>query len=164
MFRKSEPIPETWRLTNHVDFIDFILGNQDEDIDLSREDRVPRFWADNSNDVTFANGIVLGVGVCFGAIHCAAWHFSFPTHTELSIWRISSVAITAVPFYIPLMVFFIGIGSDIVVYTAFISILSGGVLYVIARASTLVLAFTSLRELAPGAFDTVHWTTFIPHV
>ena len=164
VFRKSEPISETWRLTNHVDFIDFILGNQDEDIDLSHEERVPRFWADNSNDVTFANGIVLGVGVCFGAIHCAAWHFSFPTHTELSIWRISSVAITAVPFYIPLMVFFIGIGSDIVVYTAFISILSGGVLYVIARASTLVLAFTSLRELPPGAFDTVHWTTFIPHV
>ena len=62
------------------------------------------------------------------------------------------------------MVFFIGIGSDIVVYTAFISILSGGVLYVIARAPTLVLAFTSLRELPPGAFDTVHWTTFIPHV
>ena len=39
--------------------------------------------------------------------------------------------------------------------------LSGGILYVLARAVTLVLAFTSLRDLPPGAYDTVHWTTFI---
>ena len=53
-----------------------------------------------------------------------------------------------------------GIIGDI----AILSILSGGILYVIARVFTLVLAFTSLRDLPPGAFDTVHWTTFIPHV
>ena len=45
-----------------------------------------------------------------------------------------------------------------------ISILSAGILYIVARAVTLVLAFTSLRELPPGAFNAVHWTTFIPHV
>ena len=39
--------------------------------------------------------------------------------------------------------------------------LSGGILYVLARVVTLVLAFTSLRDLPPGAYDTVHWTTFI---
>ena len=27
------------------------------------------------------------------------WYFSFPTHTELLMWRISSVGVTAVPFY-----------------------------------------------------------------
>ena len=42
--------------------------------------------------------------------------------------------------------------------------LSGGILYIIARAVTLVLAFTSLRDLPPGAYETVHWTTIIPHV
>ena len=42
--------------------------------------------------------------------------------------------------------------------------LSGSILYIIARAVTLVLAFTSLRDLLPGAYETVRWTTFIPHV
>ena len=40
----------------------------------------------------------------------------------------------------------------------------GGILYTISRAVTLVLAFISLRDLPPGAYETVHWTTFIPHV
>ena len=33
--------------------------------------------------------------------------------------------------------------------------------YIIAR---VVLAFTSLRDLPPGAYETIHWTTFIPYV
>ena len=39
-----------------------------------------------------------------------------------------------------------------------------GILYILARVVTLVLAFTSLRDLQPGVYETVHWTTFIPHV
>ena len=42
--------------------------------------------------------------------------------------------------------------------------LFGGILYILARVVTLVLVFTSLRGLLPGAYETVHWTTFIPHV
>ena len=42
--------------------------------------------------------------------------------------------------------------------------LSGSVPYIIARAVTFVLAFTSLRDLPPGAYETVHWTTLIPHI
>ena len=45
-----------------------------------------------------------------------------------------------------------------------ISIILAFILYIIARAVTLVLALTSLRDLQLGAHDTVHWTTFIPHV
>ena len=141
------------------------------DVDLSREDRVPMFWADDRSGEHFAiaDFMVLGVGICFGAIHCIAWHFSFPTPTELLMWRISSVAITALPIYMPL-IFFLGIWlnntdfkklGDAVLYFGPIS---GGILYIIARAVTLILAFTSLRGLPPGAYQTVHWTTFIPHV
>ena len=166
VFRKSdveEPTLEGQRPANN-NFVDFIVGNQDKGVNLSHEDRVPRFWADNRDDVFFANIIVLGVGVCFGAIHCIAWHFSFPTHAELSIWRISCVAITAVPIYMPLMFFFIGISGDIIGAIALISVFPAGMLYILARVFTLALAFTSLRGLPPGAFDTVHWTTFIPHI
>ena len=173
--RRSRPIE--WKLTLEgiggglVTLCQLIVTGEGN-VDLSREDRVPMFWSDNrrSGYYLIADGIVLGVGVCFGAIHCIAWHFSFPTPTELLMWRISSVAITAVPIYIPLM-FFLGVllgglmdfdksGSTILYFGP----LFGGILYIIARAVTLVLAFTSLRDLPPGAYETVHWTTFIPHV
>ena len=170
-------VSETWKLTWEKIFngletiLALIIGGHKEDINLSCEEKVPRFWAETTNkDVIITDIIVLGVGVCFGAFHCIAWLFSFPTHAELLIWRISSVAIKAVPIYIPSMLFLAGLlgglmdsqkFGDIVAY---FSILSGGILYIIARVVTLALAFTSLRDLLPRAYKTVHWTTFIPHV
>ena len=173
--RRSRPIE--WKLTleaigeNLATLFVLIVTGGDK-IDLSREDRVPMFWADDRRGEYFyiADGIVLGVGVCFGAIHCIAWHFSFPTPTELLMWRISSVAITAVPVYIPLMmglgVLLGGLMNFEKTGVTFFNFgpLSGGILYIIARAVTLVLAFTSLRDLPPRAYKTIHWTTFIPHV
>ena len=47
---------------------------------------------------------------------------------------------------------------------AAISLFPAFILYIVARVFTLALALTSLRELPRGAFDTVHWTTFIPHI
>ena len=149
----------------------FIIGGQDEDVNLSHEDRVPRFWANSSDrEFAIADAIVVGVGICFGAIHCIAWVFSFPTHTELLIWRISSVAITAVPIYLPMMLFLGGFLRGVMDFeisgnaVSYFGALSGGILYIIARGVTLVLAFTSLRDLPPGAYEIVHWTTFIPHI
>ena len=173
VFRKSEPSAtqhqdestvtqhsRAWGLTQEKiggglkAIFDFIAGFQDFSVDLSCEDRVPRFWAESMSMSVAgdADYIVLGVGVCFGAIHCISWSFSFPTHTELLMWRASCVAITAVPIYISLG------------YCWAFFLLSGVLLYILARAVTLVLAFTSLRDLPPGAYETVHWTTFIPHV
>ena len=165
-----------WRLTwreigkGLVTMVVYIAGGQDNELfdhSLIDEDRVPRFWADSSgDDAKRADAIVLGVGVCFGAIHCIAWSFSFPTHAELLMWRISSVAITAVPVYISLgtvLGFWLEdmhFGKTILYFSPF----SGVILYILARAITLVLAFTSLRDLPPGGYETVHWTTFIPHV
>ena len=172
--RISEARGWTWKAVGDVleTILHFMVGFQDEGVNLSREDRVPRFWADSTSgeDLIIANMIVVGVGVCFGAIHCIAWHFSFPTHAELMMWRISSIAITVLPIYIPLMFGLAGLlggllGLEkcaiIVFYSAPVI---GGILYIIARAVTLVLAFMSLRELLPGAYETIHWTAFIPHV
>ena len=81
------------------------------------------------------------------------------------MWRISSVAITAVPMFIFggfFLAFWVN-DTDFGIADA-ISTFPPGILYIIARTVILVLAFTSLRDLPHGAFDTVHWTTFIPHV
>ena len=151
----------------------FIGGAQDAGVVLSRKDRVPRFWADSAgNDVIIADLIMFGIGICFGGIHCIAWIFSFPTQAELLIWRISSITITAVPTYIFLMTSLttwldhmgFDTADNIVGSIAGIPVLPAGLLYILARVFTLALALTSLRELPRGAFDTVHWTTFIPHI
>ena len=145
----------------------FIAGGGDTRVDLSREDQVPRFWANSSSDdAQSADVRVLGIGVCFGAIHCISWGFSFPTHTELLMWRVLCVAITAIPIYIVLGLLLgiwlenMGFGMTVLYFCP----ISGGILYILARAVTLVLAFTSLRDLPPGAYETVHWVTFIPHI
>ena len=183
VFRKSEARETQPRVTEPISeaaleaFVNglrvifmFIVGTQDDDVDLSGEDRVPMFWANSAGkEQAAADLIMLGIGVCFGAIHCIAWNFSFPTHTELLMWRISSVAITAVPVYVPLVLFFGNwlVDTDFEIFGITVIIfgaLSGGIVYIIARAATLVLAFTSLRDLPPGAYETAHWTTFIPHV
>ena len=186
VFRKSHPGAESqpwetrrsraWRLTwkgigkGLVTMVVYIAGGQDNELfnhSLIDEDRAPRFWANSSSDdAGIADLIVLGVGVCFGAIHCISWGFSFPAHTELLMWRVSCVAITAVPIYISLGFLLgawledMGFGITILYSVPFSAVL----LYILARAITLVLAFTSLRDLPPGAYETVHWTTFIPHV
>ena len=139
----------------------FIAG--DGNVDLSGENREPRFWGNSTyNEQTIADLIVLGVGVCFGAIHCISWDFLFPTHTELLMWRVLCVTITAVPIYITLGIL-LGAWLKSMGF-AIIFILPAGILYILARTVTLVLAFTSLRDLPPGAYKTVYWTTFIPHV
>ena len=130
---------------------------------------MPRFWANSDGEQASAALMMLEVGMCFGMVHCIAWLFSFPTNVELLMWRISSVAMTAVPIYILfVMIWGAQLGNRNLhkyVQTVFIlGPLSGGILYIIARVITLVLAFTSLRELPTAAYETVHWTTFIPHV
>ena len=170
--RTSEVRELTWKAIGKglETIFDYILGIQDKDIDMSHRDRVPRFWAHSGGrSVLIADLIVIGVGVCFGAIHCIAWAFSFPTHPELLMWRISCVAITAVPIYIFLMVALADLldkmgNRKISLTVGFFGALPAGILYILARAVTLVLAFISLRELPSGAYETVHWTTFIPHV
>ena len=178
VFRKSdvgeltseEPRSSSKTFLDNMKRVAYFSGPvQDDNVDLTRRDRVPRFWANNTDDHALnANIVMVGAGVCFGAIHCIAWHFSFPTHRELMIWRVSSVAITAVPVYFflmgPLSLWAKKKSFDTVAlnigYTFFLLFL----LYMYGRIFTLALALTSLRKLPPGAFDTVHWTTFIPHI
>ena len=183
VFRKSEPAEALSRVTEPVSearkltwkeglrtMAIFIGGGQDEGVDLHREDRVPIFWANSTKEGADDAGLAFSwVGVLFGVIHCLAWHFSFPTHTELLMWQISSIIMTVTVAYIPAAYGLIyasekaGRGELDDTFEVLLS-LSAGVVYIIARAITLVLTFTSLRDLPPGAYETVHWSTFIPHI
>jgi hypothetical protein len=117
-------------------------------------------------------GIAGGViATMFGAIHCVAWSFQFPSHTEQLLWRIASLSITC----LPMGLLFAGVGvlllkrldeKLLTMLRWLLSVIVFGcsIIYILSRVALLVIALTSLRSLPPKAYETVHWTIFIPHV
>lgn len=115
------------------------------------------------------------VGALFGAVHCLAWNFSFPTSNEQFLWRTASstlvgsfVAVLRAVFPWDPSAFPPGfwrnvcgcslwtVGDLLFVYAI--------TLYPLARIALLVLAIASFRSLPPSAFDTVDWIDFVPHI
>ncbi|TDL14704.1 hypothetical protein BD410DRAFT_858077 [Rickenella mellea] len=143
--------------------------------------KVPSFYAGELTDREGWKGGLTSaaVAIVFGAVHCIAWSFEFPSEEKEILWRACSLAITCFPVTIvsfgilgTILVdiakmrrgFARGVihifGSCILTTTYIVM----PVIYIFARAILLVEAFILLRSLPCGAFKTVKWTTFIPHV
>jgi hypothetical protein len=120
--------------------------------------------------------VIYGITTFFGAIHCIPWNFQFPTHTEQLLWRISATALVAVPVamgVVALLLFFVGaliescwrsIDGAMQILAGIIDAFLLPVVYIAARIALMVLALMELRKLPPSAYQTVQWTTFIPHI
>jgi hypothetical protein len=143
-----------------------IIGAQDDWVNLHEEKKVPVFYSGDPKEyhVVVADGMTLIAGVVFGAIHCIAWSFEFATPIHVLLWRLSAVAITAVPALLPFIWLSIAAKQDVIDSIAIFCTPLLGLLYITARLITVVLAFINLSSLPPGAFETVHWTTLIPHL
>jgi hypothetical protein len=158
----------------------YIIGDQDKHVQLSKQRKVPRFWSsrygfDGGPKITLDSGIAgatLGpsiLGMAFGAIHFIAWWHAFPSHAEPMLWRISCIALVAVPLFST-----VSFGSAIaesssgvlltIYAVAVFSLVLSAWLYIAARVATIVIAFTALRSLPSDALVVVDWTTFIPHI
>lgn len=113
--------------------------------------------------------ITAGLGVAFGAIHCIAWTFQFPSSAERNLWRICSVVLMVVPatfvpgYWCSNFVWSDGKSTTLRVFVWHLVVLLYGVAYSCARTAMAIEAFISLRALPPGAYQAVQWTTFIPH-
>jgi len=137
--------------------------------------------------LSYPIALEMSIGFLFGAIHCAAWRFQFPSKVEQILWRTTSLCITCAPlalwatwllvhasypwspsgYYVQrarqTQVFvFDKIIWPFITWTQSIRVIF--VLYIASRLATFVLAFVLLRDLSPGALQDVIWTTFIPHV
>ena len=152
-----------WTLWNRILYRPFagLLGPLRDmgvqlDLDKSRH-YVPTFHA-SGTDGHYARLSIVAVAVVFGAIHCLAWTFHFATRCEQLLWRVTSLSIASVPVAMFACVW--TLPFDI---AEFITILLG-LVYILARGALLVLALMQLRSLPASAFDTVNWTTFIPHL
>lgn len=146
-----------------------MVGGQDDLVALSQEQRVPTFWANCADEaVTIADVVVLLVAMAFGAVHCIVWSYAFPSHMELLMWHVSAISIVAVPVAILLSLavyilicLFSETLANILLVTSFIVC---AIFYIAGRILLLVLSFTTLRSLPIGAYQTVKWTTFVPHI
>ncbi|PVG02860.1 hypothetical protein CPB86DRAFT_862574 [Serendipita vermifera] len=166
--------PDTW-----IDDVaaDILPGTDSRHISptfLAGRTSVPTFYAGRPNrHPEFLPSAILSpvMGILFGAIHCIAWSYPFPSHTEQLVWRLSSAIMIGVPAFI--FTFYAAlILADFLVkrYKERVSdipkVVAGlaEVVLVCSRMSTFVLAFKGLASLPNGVFHTVPWTKWIPHI
>jgi hypothetical protein len=138
--------------------------------------RVPTFHA--FLDARYAIIVAPPLAVIFGAIHCIAWSFHFPTVQEQLVWRLSAASVSAGPVLIFALAWLfnifgrqfgksttfrknLGIVGMFVVFALVVALV---VIYAAARIALLVLPFTALRALPPAAFVDIRWTSFLPHL
>ena len=150
----------------------YIMGLQDQYVDLRKCTQVPTFWAaDRGHHVLEADLIALLVAMVFGAVHCIAWSDAFRSPLERQMWRVSAIAIVAVPagLVVALLVAFL-IGGIILHSERLILIIAAAfyvplaLIYVAARIVLILISFSSLSILPIAAYKIVGWTTFVPHV
>lgn len=150
--------------------MNYVVGQQDESANLDYSRRVPTFWAGepDADDIFNADIIALLVAMVFGAVHCIAWFYAFPSHAELMMWRISAIAIVAILGGILMGLLATKVGrwglnnAGISVVIGFC--LVGAPAYIVARSILLVLSFTSLNVIPPTVYHMVQWTDLIPHI
>ncbi|KAG2040471.1 hypothetical protein BDR03DRAFT_948870 [Suillus americanus] len=129
--------------------------------------RVPTFDGSiklEGSDKTVLRLTALLMATIFGAIHCMAWFFTFPTYQEQVLWRMSAVAITFTPLLCFRVYFLRGLLQYILGIVQFLTCFAFVILYITARAILLVLMFTTLRNLPPDAYKAVSWTSLVPHL
>ena len=133
-----------------------------------------RHWLSNtefsSNGFQILGNFEVGLAVLcptlFGAIHVASWYIRLPSDAELWMWRGSSIycLISGLPF--AMLLLFVPSGKLPSWITSFLLLnyVLLPVLYIIVRIYMIVELFLSLRALPPSAFESVQWSSFIPHV
>lgn len=142
-------------------------------------DQVPRFYASITipRDERKISAFIALTGVVFGAVHCAAWFFTFPSVVERQMWRVGSLVTVGIPLiFLAMMMPTDGIlkphnthftkGTKGFIRTRIVSQMFKILLptYGLARLTLVVGALISVRSLPSGAYDSVEWTTFIPHI
>ncbi|TFK36322.1 hypothetical protein BDQ12DRAFT_699617 [Crucibulum laeve] len=135
--------------------------------------RVSTFYAskaaDDRDDIMASISAV--IAAVFGGIHCIAWSFQFPSYQERILWRVSSLIIVAVPIVFLFTCIMNNVTSTTIekyweaIEPVFkYTVLLGVVFYIFARLILLMQAIISLRSLSSGAYETVQWITFVPHI
>ncbi|KAF9463615.1 hypothetical protein BDZ94DRAFT_1258701 [Collybia nuda] len=176
MKKIREPFAPSWSLAVVYGFnyainivLEMFVGERDDDDIAVDASRVPTLWAGrltkNQRGWAASIGIFLAMG--FGAIHCVAWNYTFPSEAEQILWRSGSVTVVVVPFLLFVAAVDVMNRSVPVWYHNFVFgvvIPLGATVYVIGRIILMVLPFTALRSLPQDVYKDIEWTHFVPHI
>ena len=128
-------------------------------------------------------GFVLAIWAGYAGVHISAWNFAFPSDAELILWRVASLTMTGSMFILWIMsnrksyllVAYLWpkkrkemekVSSERAKVSTFHCMLSAIPVftYLVARVCLIFQVFLCLRKEPLGAFSTVNWTNFLPHI
>ena len=139
---------------------------------------VPSFYASTTNSDRWSRMAVFALfGVIFGGLHCIGWFFEYPTHSEQTLWRAMSLAITVIPLIVAPIDLLLATRlrirdikscetferTALLALDFIMTILL--FIYVPARLCLIALALASLRtyQLSTAHFA-IDWTQYVPHL
>jgi len=155
MVRIATAGPYTWGGYRQSIWIPNNLSHYDSDRPSGATDRM-------------VQGSVLAL-VIFGAVHCVAWDFTFPTQLEKVLWRVCSIAtVVAVPLNLGINALSMAVfghlpSMAIRYYTAGILHTTVTIVFVVSRLFIIVEVFRSLAFLPSEAFRST-WSANLPHL
>lgn len=110
--------------------------------------------------------LVSALSLLYGGVHAIVWNAGFPSIAEQRLWRIASCLVGGEGFILALSLWkgaSLEVGSrPYVITVGFVVVLL--VPYLLGRLYLVTESFISVRSLPHGAYDTVAWVNFVPHV
>ena len=109
------------------------------------------------------------LSIFYGGLHASSWNGHFPTAREQLLWRIASCIVAGgglllwtLNFVYDAWLWDFGNLEITVVWGLFCATFS--VVFAAARFYLVIESFISVRNLPVGAFSTVVWVNFLPHI
>lgn len=129
------------------------------------------------------------MSIGYGGIQAAAWNFEFPTEIESYVWKVCSFVVLAGSIPYSFLLYFAapvftsygpsGFGLDSLrnwrkmldkessncfISTLLVFSLISVPFFCCARVTLLLESFISLRHVPEGAYVTLRWTDYFPHL
>jgi hypothetical protein len=165
---KIARISAKWTDPKNAQYVDYLRKNWDET-------RGPEYLAlEMSNFITGGDlketgklgVIILLLCLLYGGVHATSWNGHFPTYVERTLWRVSSCLVAGAGLLALLMWLLVETGEwlDVLNWVVVPLWVLICLVYTSARLFLVTEAFISIRSLPVGAYDTVSWVNFLPHV